>query len=317
MIKKYNLQLFAEENTTKKADLEPAISVDLVSRFTKNINELRELMGIANMEAMNEGTNVKIYKVTQENNPEQVAEGEVIPLTKVNRKLVRTIELKLKKYRKKTTIEALQRSGQNVALNVTDAEMAASIRKDIKKGIFANLEAGEGTASGTTLQKALAAAWGELQKYYDDMDATPIYFVSSEDVAAYLGDTVVSTQTAFGMSYIENFLGLGRTIISPNVTKGKIIATAQENLRGVYVPANSGVVANNLGLYSDESGLIGMNHYVDDETAGVATLMISGVEFFPEFIDGVIVSTIGDAPAETPTTEGGTTEGDNTNGEGA
>ena len=315
MIKKYNLQLFAEENTTKKADLEPAISVDLVSRFTKNINELRELMGIANMEAMNEGTNVKIYKVTQENNPEQVAEGEVIPLTKVNRKLVRTIELKLKKYRKKTTIEALQRSGQNVALNVTDAEMAASIRKDIKKGIFANLEAGEGTASGTTLQKALAAAWGELQKYYDDMDATPIYFVSSEDVAAYLGDTVVSTQTAFGMSYIENFLGLGRTIISPNVTKGKIIATAQENLRGVYVPANSGVVANNLGLYSDESGLIGMNHYVDDETAGVATLMISGVEFFPEFIDGVIVSTIGDAPAAT--TEGGTTEGDNTNGEGA
>ena len=292
-MKRFNLQLFAEENYTKTPDLEPAISIDLATRFVDNINELTELLGITQMESMSAGTNVKIYKVTQENKPEQVDEGEIIPLTKVNRKLVRTIELKLMKYRKKTSAEAIQRSGREVAVNITDNEMEKSIRKEIKQDIFGVLAEGEGTATGTTLQKALAAAWAELQKYYNDMDATPIYFVSSEDVADYLGETVVTTQTAFGMSYIENFLGLGRTIISPNVEKGKVIATAQENMRGVYAPASGGNVSDTLGLTSDETGLIGIRHSVDDATAGFSTLMMSGVKFFPEFLDGVIVSTIG------------------------
>lgn len=316
MIKRkgFNLQLFAEDNITKTTDLEPAISVDLTTRFTKNINELRELMGIAQMEPIAAGSNVKIYKMTQANTPAQVAEGEVIPLTKFDRKKVREIEVVLKKYRKLTTAEAIQRSGQNVAVNMTDSEMEASIRKEIKTGIFSVLATGTGTASGTTLQKALAAAWGELQKYYNDMDATPIYFISSEDVAEYLGDTVVTTQTAFGMSYIENFLGLGRTIISPNVAKGKVIATAQQNLRGVYVPASGGDVATTLGLIGDETGLIGMRHDVDKDTAGLATLMLSGVVFFPEFLDGVIVSTIGSG---TTNTSGGTGGSGDTNPEGA
>lgn len=292
MIKRFDLQLFAEDNIIVTTDLEPAISVDFVTGFTKNIKELQELLGIHTMERMNEGTIIKIYKMTKKNSPEQVAEGEIIPLTKFDRKLDRSIELTLNKYRKLTTAEAIQRSGKNVAVNMTDAEMEASVRKEIKTDIFTTLVTGTGTATGTTLQKALAAAWGELQKYYNDMDATPVYFVSSEDVAEYLGDAVVTTQTAFGMSYIENFLGLGRTIISPNVPKGKVIATAQENLRGVYVPATGGDVGETLGLTGDITGLIGMRHDVDEKTAGYATLMLSGVKFFPEFIDGVIVSTI-------------------------
>ena len=91
------LQLFAEANQTVASDLEPAISVDCVSKITSNIEELQQLLGINEMEPMSSGTNVKIYKMVQVNTPEQVGEGETIHLTKVKRELARTIELGLKK----------------------------------------------------------------------------------------------------------------------------------------------------------------------------------------------------------------------------
>ena len=40
------LQLFAEANQTVTSDLEPAISVDCVSKITSNIEELQQLLGI-------------------------------------------------------------------------------------------------------------------------------------------------------------------------------------------------------------------------------------------------------------------------------
>ena len=75
------LQLFAEANQTVTSDLEPAISVDCVSKITSNIEELQQLLGINEMEPMSSGTNVKIYKMVQVNTPEQVGEGETIHLT--------------------------------------------------------------------------------------------------------------------------------------------------------------------------------------------------------------------------------------------
>lgn len=289
---KLDLQLFAEENLTATADLEPAISIDCVSKINGNIAELQQLLGITEMEPMSAGTTVKIYKMTQVNTPDQVAEGETIALTKVERKLARTIELALKKYRKNTTAEAIQKSGRDIAINKTDEKLLSGIQKDIKKNFYAVLGAGTGTATGKGLQAALAAAWGAVVKFYEDEDATPIYFVSSDDVAEYLGSAQITMQTAFGMSYIEDFLGLGTVVVSPTLEKGKAIATAKENLHGAYVPANSGDVAETFGLTSDETGLVGMTHSTKTDNATIDTLVMSGVQFYPEMLDGVIVTTI-------------------------
>lgn len=93
-MRKINLQLFAAEtNLTTTADLEPAISIDHTSKIKANIDTLREILGITEMQPMAAGTQIKIYKMSKENAPEQVGEGEVIPLTKVTRKLANTIEL--------------------------------------------------------------------------------------------------------------------------------------------------------------------------------------------------------------------------------
>ena len=291
-MEKINLQIFAAENMTATADLEPAISIDCVSKLNSNINELQQILGISEMEAMSAGTSIKIYRMEQINTPNQVAEGETIALTKVERKLARTIELSLHKYRRNTSAEAIQKVGRAIAINKTDEKLLSGVQKDIKNDFYEVLLTGEGSATGTNLQSTLAASWGAIKRFYVDEDATPIYFVSSDDVAEYLGNAQITLQQAFGMSYISDFLGLGTVVVSPNLPKGKVIATAKENLHGAYIPANSGDVAKTFGLTSDASGLVGMAHFPVSENATVDTLVMSGVVFYPEMLDGVIVAGI-------------------------
>ena len=291
--KRFDIQLFAEANMNAAADLEPGISIDFVSRITQNIAELQKVLGIAEMEPMSAGTNIKIYKMEVVNTPEQVGEGETIGLTKVERKLDRTIELVLKKFRRNTSAEAIQKVGRNMAINQCDDKLVSKIQKDIKQDFFDVLLAGTGKAAGSTLQATLANAWGKLNEYHEDEGVTAVHFLSPMDVADYLGAAQITMQNAFGLTYVEDFLGLGTVVVSPRVTKGKVISVAKENLHGAYIPANSGDVAQAFGLTSDSTGLIGMNHSADNTNATINTLAMSGVVFYPERIDGVFVGTIG------------------------
>lgn len=289
---KMNLQLFAApSNTTVATDLEPVISVDFTSRTAQNIAELQRVLGVSDLMPMPAGTDIKIYKITRKNTPDQVGEGETIPLTEMERKLVKNITLDLNKYRKNTTAEAIQKAGRNIAVNQTDEKLISEIQKDIKKSFYTTLATGTGTATGTNLQITLANLWAKLQNYYEDMDVSPIYFINPQDVADYLGTAQISMQTAFGFTYIENFLGLGTAVVSPQVAAKAPIATAQQNLNGAYAPV-SGDVGQTFGLTSDATGMIGMTHQMKSDNATIDTLILSNVVFYPEFADGVFKGTI-------------------------
>lgn len=289
---KINLQRYAaESNTMITTDLEPAISVDFTSRIGNNIKELQEVLGVSELISMSAGTDIKIYKMTRTNTPAQVGEGEDIPLTKITRKLVNTISLDLDKYRKNTTAEAIQKVGREIAVNQTDEKLILEIQKDIKKSFYTVLKSGTGTAAGTNLQTALANLWAKLQVYYEDMDIEPIYFINPTDVADYLGTSQITMQNAFGFTYIENFLGLGTAMITPQAEAGKPIATAKQNLNGAYVPV-SGDLGQTFNLTSDETGLVGMTHQSISKNATIDTLLLSCVKFYPEFADGVFKATI-------------------------
>lgn len=300
MKKLFNLQLFAAENAMTTADIEPAISIDCVSKITSNIKELQNVLGIAEMDAMASGTSIKLYKTEVGELAEQVGEGETIGLTKVTRVQDRTIDLTLEKYRKNASAELIQKVGKNKAINQTDDQLISKIQKRIKARFFSNALAGGDkmlTVTGTTLQGVLAGAWGKLKTRFADEDVTPIYFVSVDDVAAYLGNAQVTMQTAFGLSYIENFLGLGTVVVTPSLTKGTVKATAKENLHGAYIPANTGDVGATFGLTADSTGLVGMKHSVNSSDATVDTLIMCGIEFYPEYTDGIVEGTITPAGA--------------------
>lgn len=292
MTKKIDLQLFAAEaNLTAAADLEPAVSIDLTSRMSENISTLLRVISVNEMIPMAVGTTIKMYETKIKTKPAtQAAEGDVIGLTKVERKLKNTFEIALSKYRKATSAEAIQKIGRTTAVDQTDQVLIKSIQKDIKDSFFTLLGTGTGTtaAVATGLQAAMAAAWGAVQTKFDDVDATPIYFISTTDAAKYLATAQVTMQTAFGMSYIENFLGMGDTFITPSLTAGTVVATAKENLFCAYIPTSNGEVANTFGLTSDQTGLVGMTHSLATDRATVDTLVMSGVKFFPEDLSAVI-----------------------------
>lgn len=293
---KMNLQHFADPAIVSSADLEPAISIDFTSRITENINALQEILGIVNPEPMAAGNLIKIYKYNDVTLAEQVAEGEDINLTEVKRVLAKTIELTLNKYRKQTTAEAIQKSGREIAINGTDEKLVSAIRKAIKSDFFNVVASGTGTATaGTSLQAALANVWAAVQTKFADNDVTPIYFVSTNDVADYLGTASISTQSAFGFTYVEDFLGLGTVVVTPSIPAGTVYGTAKENLRMAYIPATGGDLAKSFNLSGDTTGLVGMVHTANSNNASVDTLLLSGVKFYPEFIDSVFKGEISQA----------------------
>lgn len=293
MKKLINIQLFAaEEGTIVAADIEPAISIDYASRLNGSLAELMKLLGISELDAVAAGTTLDIYHMVSEGLAEQVAEGETIRLTNAKRQKLKTITLELNKYRWKTTAEAIQKVGREKAINDTDEYILGLIRKDVKQRFVANLMAGTGTAQGVGLQGALAKAWAAVGKHFEDRDVTPVYFVSLDDVADYLSNAQAGLAQAFGFTYVENFLGLGTTIVLPSLTAGKVVATAKENLRGVKVNMSSGDVAKTFGLTAGQEGVVGMKHYLADDSASVGTLAMAGITFYPEEADGVIVGTI-------------------------
>jgi hypothetical protein len=283
----------AETNTIMKEDVARVRAIDFNYQFTGNLNKFMELLGITRKIAVQEGTTLKALKVTGTLENGVVAEGELIPLSHYETEEVPMGEAKLNKWRKGTTAEAILKGGYEQAVGATTDKAVKDIQKGIRTSFVAYLANGTGKANGASLQEALADGWGQLQVLWEDDAVETVYLLNPLDVADYLGSAQVTMQTVFGLNYIENFLGLGTVILSSNVPKGKYYATAKENIIAYYVNVASGDIASAFKLTVDETGYIGIREYLDEDHARVMDLIMSGIDFFPERIDGIVVGTIG------------------------
>jgi len=218
-----------------------------------------------------------------------VAEGDTIPLSEYTNEVAATPTITYGKFRKATSMEAIQSRGYDQAVTSTDNKMVRDIQKGIRTSIYTFLGTGTGTATGTTFQKALANAWAALDVKFEDDDATPVYFVNPLDIADYLGTAAVTLQTAFGFSYIENFLGLGTVIVASDVPAKSIYATAKENIN-LYNADLAGLTG--FEMYSDETGLIAVAHDAVLKNATLETVAYTGLGLFPEYLDRIVKSTI-------------------------
>lgn len=285
----------AETNTIMQADLARVRVADFNLQFTGNLQKLTEALGVTRKIAVQEGATLKMLKVTGTLASGNVAEGELIPLSKYTTQEVAVGEVKLNKWRKGTTAEAILKGGYDQAVGATTDKMVKDIQKTIRGDLFTFMSTGTGTATGATLQASLANGWGKLAVLFEDDAVETVFFLNPMDVADYLGTAQVEMQTLFGMNYIKNFLGLGDVFLNSNVTQGKYYATAKENIVLYYVNVGAGDIKSAFGLTTDETGYIGINEYADKDTARVIDLVMSGVTFFPERIDGIVVGTIAGA----------------------
>jgi hypothetical protein len=287
----------AEENLIKKADLVKAREVEFVNIFSENIKKLVEALGVTRKIPKQAGYTLKSYKATGTLEDGEVAEGETIPLSKYQTVAVNYKEITLKKWRKATSAEAIISGGYDQAVQMTTDRMLLDVQKGIRGDFFTFLATGTGTATGVGFQAALAQAWGQLQVKFEDDSIEAVYFMNPLDVADYLAKAQITLQTAFGMTYVENFLGLGTVIFDSKVPKGTIYATAKDNIVLYYIPVNGADLGEAFDFTSDQTGLIGIHETPDYTNMTASDTVVSGIVLFAERLDGIIKSTITEAEA--------------------
>ena len=282
----------AETNLIKKEDLVRAREIEFVTLFGESIKKLVEALGVTRKIPKQAGYTLKAYKATGTLQPGKVAEGDLIPLSKYQTEAVSYAEIVLKKWRKATSAEAIIEKGYDQAVQMTTDRMLKDVQKGIRTDFFTFLATGTGSATGATFQAALAQAWGQLQVLFEDDSIEAIYFMNPLDVADYLATAQITTQTAFGMTYVENFLGLGTVIFDSKVKEGEIYATAKDNIVLYYVPVNGADLGNAFSFTAGQTGLIGIHEEADYKHMTAEDTVMSGVVLFAERLDGIVKSTI-------------------------
>ena len=286
----------AETNLTTSTDL-VAQSIDFVEQFSEGIQTLLNALGVVRMQPMTTGSQIKIYKSEVTKVDGNVAEGEIIPLSKVTRKLANTLTLGFKKYRKVSPIEAIQSAGRATpSIVATDNKLLRVVQKDVKKDLFDYItksDANKTTASGDDFQKAMAAALGQLSVKWEDYDTQTVAFANPLDLYAWLGNQTLTVQSAFGLQYIQNFLGFGTIILTAEVPQGTIATTVADNINYFYAPISS--VGQLFNMSSDETGLIGVTHDAVNNNLSYETVVTMANVLTPERLDGIVLSTIGGA----------------------
>lgn len=282
----------AEVNLIKKSDLAKVREVEFTNMFGYSLKKLTEALGVTRKISKQAGTVLKSYKAAGTLENGEVAEGDTIPLSKYKTESVTYKEITLHKWRKATSAEAIIDRGYEQAVDMTTDEMLRDVQKGIRKDFFDFLATGTGTATGASFQATLAQAWGQLQVLFEDDEIQSVYFLNPLDIADYLASANITLQTAFGMTYVENFLGLGTVFFNSSVPKGKIYATAADNIVLYYIPVNGADLNEAFSFTSDETGYIGIHEEADYTNMTASDTVVSGIELFAERIDGIVVGSI-------------------------
>jgi hypothetical protein len=94
------------------------------------------------------------------------------------------------------------------------------------------------------------------------------------------------------MTYVKDFLGLGTVIFNSSVPKGKIYATAADNIVLYYIAVNGADLGEAFNFTSDATGLIGIHETPDYTNMTASDTVVSGLVLFAERLDGIVVGTI-------------------------
>ena len=285
----------ADTKLIKSADLARVREQEFVYLFNGSLKTLSEAMSVTRKIAKQAGYVLKAYKATGTLESGIVGEGDTIPLSKYETEPVEFGEIVLKKWRKATSAEAIIEKGYDQAVTMTTDKMLTDVQAGIRTDFFNFLMTGTGKASGETFQATIAQSWGQLQILFEDETVSTVHFMNPLDVADYLATANITLQTAFGMSYVENFLGMGKVFLNSKVPKGKIASTAAENLIVYYIPVNGADLDEAFSFTSDETGYIGIHEFADYTNMTASDTVVSGIKLMAERIDGVVIGTIGGA----------------------
>lgn len=291
----------AKENLITTADIQvTARELDFVTRFEKNWEHLRDILGIMRPIKKQPGAILKSKYAEGTLQSGEIAEGEDIPYSKFTVKEQTYDEMSIEKYAKAVSIEAIKDHGYENAVQMTDDEFLFQLQTNVTDRFYAYLNTGKLESTESTFQMALAMAKGRVLNKFKQMhrSATNVVgFVNTLDVYKYLGAANITVQNQFGFQYIKDFMGFNTIFLlsDDEVAQGKVIATAVENIVMYYVdPADSDFARAGL-VYTTgagETNLIGFHTQGNYNTAVSEAFAIMGMTLFAEYIDAIAVITV-------------------------
>lgn len=293
----------AKSNLTKSADIQTAArEVDFVTRFARNWEHLRDIMGIMRVIPKVSGTTLKSKYAEVTLQSGAVGEGEEIPYSKAEVHTKDYATITVEKYAKAVSLEAIAEHGYDDAVGMTDDQFLFELQADVTDRFYTFLRTGTLISAKTTFQAALAEAQGRVRSKWKAMHkgVTEIVgFCNILDAYDYLGAANITVQSEFGMNYIENFLGYRRLFLcaATEIPRGKILATPVENIILYHVnPSDSDFARAGLPYTTDgDTNLIGFHVEGSYKNAVSESYALMGMTLMAEYLDGIAVVDIGTA----------------------
>lgn len=282
-----------------------AREIDFVSRFGTTWSALSDILGIVKPIRKQAGTRLTSYTVSVDLESGEVDAGCVIPYSKVTTVQTLSEDLKVEKYAKAVTIEDITKYGAEIAVQKSDDAFLTQLQNGVlgKFYYFLNNASGITTDTSTTWQGALAKAQGLVLNKFATIqkEVTGVVgFANILDAYDYLGSASITVQTAFGLTYVKDFLGYKTLFLLPasQIARNTVIATAVENVDLYYIdPADSeyGQVGLNY-VTAGETNLIGFKVQGDYNTAVGQSFAILGMALWAEYADGIAKVTVSANP---------------------
>lgn len=280
-----------------------AREIDFVTRFERNWQHLRDILGIMRPIKKTPGAVLKSKYAEGTLQNGNVGEGEEIPYSNFTVKEKPYAEMSIEKYAKAVSIEAIKDHGYENAVQMTDDEFLFQLQTNVTGRFYDYLKTGTLTSTETTFQMALAMAKGRVENKFKQMHRNVtgvVGFVNILDVYEYLGAAEITIQNQFGFQYMKDFMGFNTIFLlsDSEIPRGQVIATPVENIVLYYVDPNESDFARAGLVYtvSGETNLIGFHTQGNYHTAVSEAFAVMGLTLFAEYIDAIAVITIDETP---------------------
>lgn len=272
---------------------------DFVSVFNLNWDALRNILGIMRPIRKTPGTKLITYKASVALESGDVEPGEVIPYSKATIIKSGRADLSIKKYAKAVPIEDVEKYGAAIAIEKSDEAFRNQLQTNVLTDFYTFLNTGALTNVQTTWQMALSMARGLVIDKFNKMRKSVtnvVGFANVLDAYKYLGGASITVQTAFGISYVENFMGYSTLFLlsDPDIPEGTVAATPVENIDLYYIDPGDSEFAR-LGLNyttAGETNLIGFHAEGNYTTAVGESFALMGMKLWAEYLDGIAVVTV-------------------------
>ena len=189
--------------------------------------------------------------------------------------------------------------GAAIAVEKSDDAFLTKLQNVVLGKFYTFLNTGSLTGTASSWQAALAKAQGEVLNKWAAMEkevTEVVGFANILDAFDYLGSASITVQTAFGLTYVQNFMGYKTLFLLPaaQIARNTVLATPVENIDLYYIdPADSEFAKLGLNYTVDgETPLIGFHAQGNYGTAVGESFALMGLALRAEYLNGIAKITV-------------------------